>query len=472
MKTRIAVPCIASAMLVFGASAATVERAVVRQLWPWQESIIVEYRLSGVTGPTDVSITLTKDGSPVALPSTAFDGELFGLVADGLYQARVTPPAGLLGAKVKDLGVSVVPVVPQTSTNALYRIYNLVDGTCEEVSAGSIASGQRGEWHWANTDAAHLVPGAAAPEAMTNIVWTGFNTDDKYKTTHLVMRYLPAKNAKVNLLNRNDKKGTIAYNYWMAVYEITQSQWTRIHGTTPSFATAGATRPASNIKYDDIRGAKGGEGEEAKYYWPNDPDPDSFLGKLRTKTGGVKFDLPWQALWEYAAQVNSGWARSSDFKAVVSYNNNAPIGTPNGLFVQDDGATSWASDPNYPGTYKGNSSTYAVVGSYSPSMIGLYDMHGNVSEFCVDWSNGYVTQGSQTSLVGEANVDLSDYTMMRAWDTERYPGSSGVGTARFYTGSNFATLLKSQTPNYTRSSANPSVGSGATVGFRVVIVED
>lgn len=467
MKKRIATPCIAFAMLAFGASAATVEKAVVRQLWPWQDAIVVEFRLSGVTGPTDVNITLTKDGAPVALPPTAFDGELFGLVADGLYQAKVTPPAGLLGAKVENLGVTATPVAPQTSTNALYRIYDLDTGACEEVSAGSIVSGQRGEWHWANANAAHLVPGAAAPEAMTNIVWTGFNSDKKYKMTHLVMRYLPAKNAKVNLLNRSDKKGTIACNYWMAVYETTQSQWTRIHGTTPSFATAGATRPASNIKYDDIRGAKDEGEDEAKYYWPNDPDPDSFLGKLRTKTGGVKFDLPWQALWEYAAQVNSGWARSSDFKAVVSYNNNSSIGTQNGQFVQDDGTTGWSTDDNFPGTYKGNSSSYAVVGSYSPSMIGLYDMHGNVSELCVDWSNGYVRQSDQTSLVGEANVDLSDYTMMRAWN----PANSGKGTARFYTGSNYATPLKSQTPNYTRSSANPSVGTGATIGFRVVIVE-
>ena len=166
-------------------------------------------------------------------------------------------------------------------------------------------------------------------------------------------------------------------------------------------------------------------------------------------------------------QVNSGWKTCSDFNKVGTYNNNMPFGTPNGKLAQDD-ETTWTEDQNYPGTYKGNSSSYAVVGSYSPSMIGLYDMHGNVSELCVDWSNGYVRQSDQTSLVGETNVDLSDYTMMRAWN----PANSGKGTARFYTGSNYATVLKSQTPNYTRSSTNPSAGTGATIGFRVVIVEE
>ena len=467
MNMRIVAPGIAFALLAFGASAATVEKMVVRQLWPWQDAIMVEFKLSGVTGPTDVNITLSANGAPIDLPSTAFDGELFALERDGLYQAKVTPPAELIGREVEDLGVSVVPVASQTSTNILYRIYDLDTGACEEVTAGSIASGQRGDWHWANTNAARLVPGVAAPAALTNLVWTGFNADDKYKTSHLVMRYVPGKNAEVHILNYASSHGVVPNNYWIAVYETTQSQWTRIHGSTPSFYTAGDTRPASNVTYDSIRGAKGGEGEEAKYYWPNDPDPDSFLGKLRTKTSGVKFDLPWQALWEYADQVNSGWATGNDFNRVTTFNTNEPIDTPNGHFA-DASSNTWTTCENFPGTFKGNASTYAAVGSYAPNMIGIYDMHGNVSELCVDWSNGYVRQSDQTSLAGAANVDLSDYTMMRAWNT----ANSGVGTARLYIGSYYNTSLKGQTPNYTRSSANPSAGSSAAIGFRVVIVED
>ena len=467
MKTRIATPCIAFAMLAFCASAATVEKAVIRQLWPWQDAIVVEFKLSGVTVPTDVNVTLTKNGTPVALPPTAFEGELFALEADGLYQAKVTPPPELLGTKVENLGVTVVPVASQTSTNVLYRIYDLDSGACEEVSAGSIVNGQRGAWHWANADAARLVPGGDLAAAMTNIVWTGFNSDDKYRTSHLVMRYIPGKGAEVHILNYPSSHGVVPNNYWIAVYETTQSQWTRVHGTNPGFNTPGETRPASNVTYDNIRGAKGEGEDEAKYYWPNDPDPDSFLGKLRIRTGGVKFDLPWQALWEYACQVNSGWAKAQDFNKVTTYNNNVPVGTPNGLFVQDDGTTSWTSDPNFPGTYKG-SGTYAVVGSYSPNMIGLYDMHGNVREFCVDWANGYVRQSDQTDLKGAANVDLSDYTMMRAWNTE----NSGVGTARFCAGSNYSTDLKNQTPNYTRRDPLAPGATSNVAGFRVIILED
>ncbi len=471
MRQKLTTALIASAMLAFGASAATVEKTVTRQLWPWQNSIMVEFKLSGVTGPTDVQVTLTTNGAPVVLPSTAFDGELFALAADGLYQAKVTLPTGLIGREVENLGVSLTPVAPQTSTNILYRIYDLDTGACEEVSAGSIASSQRGDWHWANAGAPHLVPGEATPAAFTNIVWTGFNADDKYKTSHLVMRYVPGKNAEVHILNYPSSHGVVPNNYWIAVYETTQSQWKRIHGSTPPFYTVGDTRPASNISYDSIRGAKGGEGEEDKYYWPNDPDPDSFLGKLRTKTGGVKFDLPWQALWDYACQVNSGWATGNDYNKVTTYNNNAPIRTENGWLRQGNGQTSWPADPNFPGTYKGNSSTYAVVGSYPPNMIGLYDMHGNVKEFCVDWANGYVRQSDQTSLAGAANVDLSDYTMMRVWNTSSYP-DGGAGTARFCAGSYYGTELGNQTPNYTRGGTTVPGALASAAGFRVIILED
>ena len=140
MNMRIVAPGIAFALLAFGASAATVEKAVVRQLWPWQDAILVEFRLSGVTGPTDVNITLSENGEPINLPASALGGELFALERDGLYQAKVTPPTGLIGHEVENLGVSVVPVAPQTSTNILYRIYDLDTGACEEVTAGSIVS--------------------------------------------------------------------------------------------------------------------------------------------------------------------------------------------------------------------------------------------------------------------------------------------------------------------------------------------
>ena len=463
---------LAMALGTLSLSAATVDRVMVRQMWPWNGAIRIEYKLSGVTAPVDLKVSLAERGTPIALPTSAFSGGVYNVSADGVYAITVTPTADVLPNAVKDLSVKLEPVAPSsTEANVIYRVYDLDTGACENVTVGEILSGNLGAWHWADPASACLKPGEANDAAGTNLVWTGFNSDDVYKTSKLVMRYLPAKGALVHILNYKTSSGVVPDDFWVAVYETTQAQWTKIHGTTPSFRTPGDLKPASNVKYDDIRGAKGPEGEEAKYYWPNNPDPDSFLGKLRTKTGAA-FDLPSQAVWEYAGQVNSRWATCNNYPVKGAYNTNVPFGTEDGALGYPDpddpnGRFSWPSDPNYPGTYKGNASTYADVGSYAPSVVGLYDFHGNVGEFCVDWSNGNVRQSDQTSLAGAANVDLDDPTMMKAWNTTADP--TGKGTKRMIIGSNWSTPLADQTPNYTRSNLDPGTASTST-GFRVVIM--
>ena len=464
---------VALAVGALSLSAATVDRVMVRQMWPWNGTIRIEYKISGVTDPVDLKVSLAEKGTPIALPASAFAGDLYNVSADGVYAITVTPTADAMPNAIKDLTVSLAPVAASaTEANVIYRVYDLDTGACENVTVGEILSGSRGAWHWADPASACLAPGAANDAACTNLVWTGFNSDDVYKTSKLVMRYLPAKNALVHILNYSSSSGVVPDDFWVAVYETTQAQWTKIHGSTPSFRTAGALKPASDVKYDDIRGAKGPEGEEAKYYWPNNPDPNSFLGKLRAKTG-ASFDLPSQACWEYAGQVNSRWATCNNYPVKGTYNTNAPFDTENGALGYPDpddpnGRFSWPSDPNYPGTYKGNAITYADVGSYAPSVVGLYDFHGNVGEFCVDWSNGYVRQSDQTSLAGATNVDLDDPTMMKAWNKASYP-NGGKGTKRMIIGSNWSQGLADQTPNYTRGNMDPGATSPST-GFRVVIM--
>jgi len=456
--------------------AAVVERSVMRQMWPWENKILVECKVTGVTDPVDLKVTLRDGGNPCQLPASAFSGEIYSISQDGIYSIHVTPPVGTISARADRISVTVEPVNPsQTAATILYRVYDLDDGTCEDVTVGSILNGARGAWHWVNpVDAATIEAGRTNDAALTNLVWTGFNGSDVYKTSKLVMRYVSAKNESVNILNYPERKGTIAHSFWMAVYETTQAQWVKIHGTTPSFHSVGYTKPASNVSYDAVRGASGSGEDVARYYWPNDPSPDSFLGKLRQKTG-APFDLPWQAAWEYASQVNSGWKDVHNTNMNGTYNTNRPFGTENGCLAhQVDGTwESWATDAIFPGTYAGNSTTYAPVGSYEPSVLGLYDMHGNVGEMCVDWSNASVRQSDQASLMGVANVDLSNPARMRAWNADAYLGEdAALGTHRHCAGSSFKTKLGEQTPNYTYLNRMKPNDKAVWLGFRLVIVEN
>ena len=134
-------------------------------------------------------------------------------------------------------------------------------------------------------------------------------------------------------------------------------------------------RPVEEVTYNMIRGSSAGA------MWPasNSVDANSFLGKLRAKTG-VEFDLPTEAQWEYACRAGTTTALNSgkDLTAWESCTNMAEVGRYNYNGGQD--YSHWC-DPSA-GTANG--------GSYRPNAWGLYDMHGNVWEWCLDW---YETKG-------------------------------------------------------------------------------
>jgi len=143
---------------------------------------------------------------------------------------------------------------------------------------------------------------------------------------------------------------------YIGIYEVTQKQWHNLMGTYPSSynITGRDQHPVENISYDLIRGNS--EGRE----WPAtaDVDSDSFVGKMRLKGGSDGFDLPTEAQWEYACRAGTtGSWYSSDLLNIAVYSINS-------------GGSTWA------------------VGLKTPNSWGLYDMHGNVLEWCLDWFYG------------------------------------------------------------------------------------
>ena len=141
----------------------------------------------------------------------------------------------------------------------------------------------------------------------------------------------------------------------MGVFEVTQRQWELVMGQNPARFKDDGRKPVEQVLYDRIRGDKLGR------TWPmaNVVDEDSFLGRLRRKTG-LCFDLPTEIQWEYVCRA--------------------------GTQGEFDGET----DPSVMdklGRHKDNggfSAGPAVVGSYRPNPWGLYDMHVNVWEWCLD----------------------------------------------------------------------------------------
>ena len=231
----------------------------------------------------------------------------------------------------------------------------------------------------------------------TDFIPGGILGKPDYRTTTLVMRKIMAKDVtwtmgSVGESGRNASREathpvTLANNYYISVFLVTQTQWQQITGYNPSnFTVENSMRPVEKVSYTDIRQGKGTASSAASAtagVYPADPYGESFLGLLRTKTG-VDFDLPSEAQWEFAARAGHGEGYWGD-GSVIRIDSNADANLALlGRYQRNGGQIQSGSNWNNPASTCGTMNGSAVVGSYKPNDWGLYDMHGNVWEWCLD----------------------------------------------------------------------------------------
>lgn len=223
---------------------------------------------------------------------------------------------------------------------------------------------------------------------------------DEFKTTKIVFRRIPAgvflmgragtqtnsetvvsKNLTLVISPPAGRLGhpvSLTNDYFMGVFEISQKQWERVMGTWPSyFRNAGCRdlRPVEQVSYDDIRGADAGA------LWPatSTVDASSFMGRLRARTGKA-FDLPTEAQWEYAGRAGTSSDLNSGQNLADSGEDACMVKV--GRYLYNSGyirTSRWFTPDSDAGV------ATAPVGSYMPNAWGLYDIHGNVWEQCLDW---------------------------------------------------------------------------------------
>jgi formylglycine-generating enzyme required for sulfatase activity len=166
----------------------------------------------------------------------------------------------------------------------------------------------------------------------------------------------------------------ISEGFWMGKYEVTQAQWRAVMGKNPSVfdKKCGDPCPVERVSWDDAK---------------------EFLRKLNQANDGFIYSLPSEAQWEYAARAGTTGLWAGDLEAMGWYGQNS-------------------SGKTHP------------VGQKQPNAFGLYDMHGNVKEWCEGWYGPY-SAGDVTDPIG---ASTGKYRVLRGGS---YGNSAGYTRSAF-----------------------------------------
>jgi eukaryotic-like serine/threonine-protein kinase len=190
--------------------------------------------------------------------------------------------------------------------------------------------------------------------------------------------------------NETQHEVTLTKPFYMGKHEVTQEQYEAVMGNNPS-SNKGAKLPVTYVSWNDCQ---------------------EFIKKLNAKTNGG-YRLPTEAEWEYACKAGTGTAYS----------------------VGDSLTKSDANSGAGPG------GSLISVGTYKANAFGLYDMHGNVWEWCENWYRDYPA-GAVTD-----------------------PKGPGTGTSRVLRGGSFSYLGSKARSSYRL--ASPPTFRNNTDGFRL-----
>jgi len=212
------------------------------------------------------------------------------------------------------------------------------------------------------------------------------------------------KNTKSNFYGQ----GITISSYYIGKYEVTQREWIEVMGSNPS-QFKGDNLPVEMatwyecVEYCNKRSIKEGlkpyyKIDKNKKDANNENDTDDMKWTVAINAGANGYRLPTEAEWEYAAsggQMSKSYAYSggNDVDKVAWYWRNSGDTTLTGDW-------SWSIIEN-------NHCKTKPVGSKEPNELGLYDMSGNVREFCWDWYGDLKSKGT--------DPQANDSGSLRVW---------------------------------------------------------
>jgi len=153
---------------------------------------------------------------------------------------------------------------------------------------------------------------------------------------------------------------TLTQDFYIGKYEVTQGQWKAVMGENPSYFHENPNLPVEQVSWEDCQ---------------------AFIEQLNEMGAGT-FRLPTEAEWEYACRAGTTerfyWGDDPEYNSIDNYawynGNNEPVGTK-------------------------------IVGLKSPNAWGLFDVSGNVREWCQDWYTAYPSSAQEDPVIDGAGTE-------------------------------------------------------------------
>jgi formylglycine-generating enzyme required for sulfatase activity len=370
-------------LLTSAAFAAEVSSVIVRQQWPWSTDIKVEYALSGVDASHPVNISVRAFNGDTELDSAALASAITGrlnLITSPVGSFMIDPVAAFGTSEVALGNFRVRLLLSDAMEDVLYKIVDLDPPyTITNVKRKDFYNGTYQDFVTSYSDIYSTFT-TSLPDVL---IWRGV-TNDIYKTDKMVFRRIPAAGKSFNFQNNTNKVVTFTKDFYIGVFEVTQSQQAKFYSreSWETNALYAAKRPATRHAITTLRGSG---------TWPDNKthtdcqNYDCLAGNMQKATG-LRVDLPTEAMWEYACRAGT--------TTTLYTGTTHPVNTANRWMSLLLYRGRWCNraDNNYgndAATRNSNlSDCTAAVGTYLPNAFGLYDMLGNALELCLDrWSD-------------------------------------------------------------------------------------
>ena len=376
-----------------------------------------------------------------------------GVAANGLFSLESGDASGTFAAGRHTATYRIAKGAPEYASLGITAHVSAYDpGTPPDWMAVDIATGAKTYYATSND-----IPGGA--------------TDDLYKTTSMLFRRIPAAGVEMPMgssiqeyLRTPAGSGTElprtvmhTRDYYLAVYETTTEQWKQVrNGYYNSFQVDREKRPAENMTWAVLT---------------------NFVDRFSTKTG-LTAALPTEAQWEFACRAGSLWPIYNDTE--VTTNKVCPNLAGIARHRYNKGFPGDGSTEGDRNTLAPENGGTAIVGSYAPNAFGLYDMLGNVSEICGNWSAAFSSDGLQIDPVTPTDIDETLVVRGGSWKLD---GSYCRAASRYKWASNSyqagfrlcVPLTEGEGPcktfTYTRTATEPRIvtldlqTNGVSIGY-------